>query len=167
MKTTRYSSKRPLSSRSFGRCSEFVSSATLIIIFKSVPIWLIIFIGRQKSSALVFFHSLCSDIFRRYVAGFIFTNLAHSHTRSHCSCVKRTCLRFVRFVKITLLIYLSNIGVLGAAAPNKPTAEPVGKKVYFFCTCDNQANPLCKHNSNNAFTSFQTGLLQPSEQCRY
>ena len=123
-----------------------------------------IFSGRQKSSAETFFHSLCSDIFRRYVAGFIFTNLARSHTRSHCSCVKRTCLRFVRFVKITLLIYLSNIGALGAAAPNKPTAEPVGKKVYFFCTCANLPVPLCKHRSGNAFTSCQTSPMRLSAQ---
>ena len=119
-----------------------------------------IFSGRQNSSAGMIFHSLCSDIFRRYVAGFILKRSARLHTSSHCSCVKRTCLRFVRFVSITLLIILSNIGVLGAAALNKPTAEPVGKKVYFFCTCDNQATTFCKPNSSNAFTSFLT------EDCR-
>ena len=46
-------------------------------------------------------------------------------------------LSFCSFQKYLTFIFLSNIGVLGAAAPNKPTAEPVGKKMYFFCTCDN------------------------------
>lgn len=115
-----------------------------------------IFSGMQNSSAGMIFHSLCSDIFRRYVAGFILKRSARLHTSSHCSCVKRTCLRFVRFVKITLLIFLSNIGVLGAAAPNKPTAEPVGKKVYFFCTCDNQANP--------SVNTIQAMRLLPAKQ---
>ena len=73
---------------------------------------------------------------------------------------KKNVFAFCSFRKNHSPILLSNIGVLGAAALNKPTAEPVGKKVYFFCTCDNQANPLCKHNSSNAFTSFLT------EDCR-
>ena len=58
-------------------------------------------------------------------------------------------LSFCSFQKYLSLIFLSNIGVLGAAAPNKPTAEPVGKKMYFFCTCDNQPSPFFNRTKTN------------------
>ena len=56
------------------------------------------------------------------------------------------------FFQLLYMTFYLHIGVLGAAAPNKPTAKPVGKKVYLFCTCDNQATAFCKHNSCNVVT---------------
>lgn len=91
MKRFLYSSKRFLSSRSFGRYSEFVFSATLIIIFRSVPMWLIIFIGIQISSAEMFFHSLRSNICRRLHFKIFCTSFLHTLPLSLCKKVYFFC----------------------------------------------------------------------------
>ena len=65
--------------------------ATLIIIFKSVPIWLMIFIGRQKSSALVFFLWVCSHYISKIPKIVLLPVLFMFH-KTHCTYACKYCI---------------------------------------------------------------------------
>ena len=90
-----------------------------------------IFIGRQKSSAETFFHSLCSDIFRRYVAGFIFRALAHLQTRSHWDRLKMTSFRFVLFKNISPYLSIKYRGLRGSQPLTSRLRSRSGKRCTF------------------------------------